>query len=282
MTGDPRRREAGAGPSGGVPPRSARLEQDFDDGSLYALRSAVAAYAAAAGLPPGRVYDVVAAAHEMAANAVRHGAGHGRLRVWRVDHTLLCEISDDGVPPSDDTPAGDQHRDAQPDEPDGSGQNVAAHWRTEAGHGLSLVRQVADQASLTSGPDGTVATVSFALGTSGPPFGLERRSLDDCTVLAVTGLLGLGSAGPFTETIEVLLAAGTDLRLILDLPGLAGWDSSGLAALITAQRRIIASPPARMVLAGLPGHLSRHLADTGLAGEFILADSAEDAARLLS
>jgi anti-sigma regulatory factor (Ser/Thr protein kinase) len=43
--------------------------------SLYALRSAVAAHAAAAGLPQARVYDVVLAAHELATNVVRHGHG---------------------------------------------------------------------------------------------------------------------------------------------------------------------------------------------------------------
>jgi hypothetical protein len=37
-----------------------------------------------------------------------------------------------------------------------------------------------------------------------------------------------------------------------------------------------------MVLAALPGHLRRHLADAGLAGQFTLADSTADAARLLS
>ncbi len=63
------------------------------------------------------------------------------------------------------------------------------------------------------------------------------------------------------------------LRLILDLSGLAGWDSSGLAALITAQQRISASPPARMVLAGLPAHLAKHLHEAGLADRFTLADT---------
>ena len=50
----------------------------------------------------------------------------------------------------------------------------AAQWRTEPGHGLSLVRQVADQASLRSGPSGTLATISFALGPPGPPFRLDQ------------------------------------------------------------------------------------------------------------
>ena len=76
--------------------------------------------------------------------------------------------------------------------------------------------------------------------------------MDGCTVVAVTGPLDLSSAGQLTDTIDGLLAGRPDLPLVLDLAGLTGWDSVGLAALITAQQRISASPPARMVLAGLP------------------------------
>jgi len=235
------------------------LEQAFDADSLYALRAAVAAHATQAGLPPVRADDLVIAVHELAANAVRHGAGHGRLRIWKTDHALLCEISDDGVPQAAD--------DGQPGAPD------AAQWRIEPGHGLSLVRQVADQASLRSGPSGTLATISFALGAPGPSFRLDQRHLDGCTVLAVTGPLDLSSAAQLTAAIASLLAQTLGLRLILDLSGLAGWDSSGLAALITAQQRISASPPARMVLAGLPAHLAKHLHDAGLADRFTLADT---------
>ena len=50
---------------------------------------------------------------------------------------------------------------------------ISAGTRIEAGHGLSLVRQVADQARLTSGPDVTLAAISFALGAPGPPFRLD-------------------------------------------------------------------------------------------------------------
>ena len=148
MTGDPRRREAGAGPSGGVPPRSARLEQDFDDGSLYALRSAVAAYAAAAGLPPGRVYDVVAAAHEMAANAIRHGARHGHLRLQAADGVVTCQVTDDG-------PAA-----AGQEQSPGDG---AAPWSAEHSHGLWVIEQVADQFYVDRSAAGTTATAVFTL-----------------------------------------------------------------------------------------------------------------------
>ena len=241
------------------------LDQAFDADSLYALRAAVAAHATQAGLAPGRADDLVIAVHELAANAVRHGAGHGRLRVWKSDQRLLCEISDDGVSPVAD--------DGHPGAPD------AAQWRTEPGHGLSLVRQVADQASLRSGPSGTLATISFALAAPGPPFRLDWRHLDSCTVLAVTGPLDLSSAGQFTDAISALLASTPGepptlaLRLILDLSDLSGWDSAGLAALIAAQQLISAGPPARMVLAGLPVHLAKHLHEAGLADRFTLADT---------
>jgi anti-anti-sigma factor len=262
------------------------LAQAFDADSLYALRAAVAAHSLEAGLSPGRADDLVIAVHELAANAVRHGAGHGELRVWKAGQTLLCQISDDGLPPatedgqapSDDgaaagtAPGGEKAADGNP----------AAHWRTEPGHGLSLVRQIADQSSLTSGPDGTLATVRFALGPAQEQFGLERQQLDGCTVLAVAGPLDLSSAGQLTATIDVLLTGTPDLPLVLDLSRLAGWDSAGLAALLTAQQRVSASPPARMVLAGLPDELSRHLHDTGLADGFTLADSAKAAAGLLA
>jgi anti-anti-sigma factor len=284
MTGDPPppRPPAEPGPLGESAPLAATdapiLDQAFDADSLYALRAAVAAHATQAGLSPGRADDLVIAVHELAANAVRHGAGHGRLRVWRADHALLCEISDDGTQLAADAapqPSGESGE-------SGETRNPAAQWRTEPGHGLSLVRQVADQASLISGQDGTLATVSFALGPPEAQFRLDRQHRGGCTVVAVNGPLDLSSAGQLTETIDVLLAETPDLSLVLDLAGLAGWDSVGLAALITAQQRISASPPARMVLACLPDHLSRQLTQAGLAAAFRLAASAAAAVSLLT
>ena len=58
------------------------LDQEFDSGNLYALRAAVQAHVDQAGLSEDRASDVVLAVHELAANAIAHGAGHGRLRLW--------------------------------------------------------------------------------------------------------------------------------------------------------------------------------------------------------
>ncbi len=127
----------------------AALDQLFDGDSLYAVRAAVAAHASAAGMPESRIRDVVLAVHELAANAVRHGAGQGRVRLSVTGDGIRCEVTDTGTPPAG---AGDH--------PDACSRD-SAPWPVEHGHGLWLVRQVADQASLDSGPSGTVAVVNF-------------------------------------------------------------------------------------------------------------------------
>jgi hypothetical protein len=95
-------------------------------------------------------------------------------------------------------------------------------WRVRTGHGLWLVRHVADQAGLDSGPSGTIATVSFALGPPGDPApsGLDSRFQDGCVIVTVTGQLDLGLSERFTRAVAGLVHATPGLRLILDLSGL--------------------------------------------------------------
>ncbi len=131
------------------------LDQQFRTGSLYELRSAVAAHATQAGLPPVGVYDVVLSAHELATNAVRHGAGHGRLRLWADEQWVWCEVHDDGPPDHPTIPAGQQPT-----------ENV---WPSRRGHGLWLVRQVDSQLTARTGPGGTTVTVRFHRTASANP-----------------------------------------------------------------------------------------------------------------
>ncbi len=70
------------------------LDLAFDSGTLGALRARVKAHARAAGLPEARAEDVVLAVHELAANAVSHGAGVGRLRIWKLAGSLRCQVED--------------------------------------------------------------------------------------------------------------------------------------------------------------------------------------------
>jgi anti-sigma regulatory factor (Ser/Thr protein kinase) len=124
------------------------LDQEFDSGTLYALRAAVQAHVSRSGLSEDRAGEVVLAVHELAANAIAHGAGRGRLRIWDGAGTLSCEVVDVGP--------------ADPDAACGPCE-VVDPWPTEDGHGLWLVRQVADQLDLRSGPRGTRAIAAFAL-----------------------------------------------------------------------------------------------------------------------
>jgi anti-sigma regulatory factor (Ser/Thr protein kinase) len=148
LTVEEGRQRGGPGGGGAAPAGFTPLDQAFDADSLYALRAAVAAHAAAAGLGRHQVYDVTAVAHELAANAVIHGAGHGRLRLWTDDKFLYCQVSDDGRGGPADGAA----------EPGG-----AAPWPVEHGHGLWLAGQIADHVGIGHGPDGTTATVRFLL-----------------------------------------------------------------------------------------------------------------------
>jgi anti-sigma regulatory factor (Ser/Thr protein kinase) len=140
VNSEPRRSRA-AGSTG-----AAALDQAFDRDSLYALRSAVAAHASAAGVPRQRVYDVVTAAHELAANAVRHGAGHGRLRLWADSRSLHIQVSDDG-------PAGGD-----------AARLDAAEWKHEHAHGLWIIDQLADLVSLDRAA-GTTVTITFTISS---------------------------------------------------------------------------------------------------------------------
>ena len=82
MTDDARRRRRPGADVAAGDGESLALDQAFDGDSLYALRAAVAAHGSQAGLSEGQTRDLVLAVHELAANAVRHGAGQGRLRLW--------------------------------------------------------------------------------------------------------------------------------------------------------------------------------------------------------
>lgn len=278
MTADARRQPSpgSTSPDGG--PRGAEtggdgapvLNQAFDDDSLYALRSAVAAHGSQAGLAEGRLGDLVLVVHELAANVIQHGAGRGRLRIWNTGTELRCEVTDDGI---NHGSGGDAV----------AGRRDPAHWSIEPGHGLWVIRQVADRASLDGSSSGTVATVAFTLAAPGtlPPFRLAQQVRDGCVLLAVTGQLDLGSArqftGTFTGAFDGLPADGAPSCLILDLSGLTGWDSCGLAALITAQQLVDNHPGARMIVAGLADHLGQRLLAVDLPRRFTLAESVDDA-----
>jgi anti-sigma regulatory factor (Ser/Thr protein kinase) len=133
------------------------LEQEFHARELHILREAVLACAIAAGMPESRATDVVLVAHELAANAIRHGGGRGRLCIWIAASALHCQVIDPGIPGFDrNPPAGTASR----------GPAVTRgppHWPYQPGHGLWLVRLAADSFTAMTGPGGSQVTASFAL-----------------------------------------------------------------------------------------------------------------------
>jgi anti-sigma regulatory factor (Ser/Thr protein kinase) len=68
----------------------------FGGDDLRAVRSFVAAAAAARGLGTERTRDLVLAASELVTNSLRHGGGTGIVRVWRQGTAVVCEVRDGG------------------------------------------------------------------------------------------------------------------------------------------------------------------------------------------
>ncbi|MEU8106241.1 ATP-binding protein [Nonomuraea muscovyensis] len=281
---------AGEGPVGGPPtasgvparsgpaPAEPLLEQPFDGDSLYALRATLEAHASQAGFPDGRVMDLVMTVHELATNAVLHGAGRGTVRLWRVGGTLRCEVRDAGPSAADPragtgTDDGTGHsvgggpRDgADPGSIDSAGEGTGGgagdRWPVRHGHGLWIARYLTDGFTLATGPDGTVATVDFTVpaGPAGDsPFALGRHERGSYVLLELTGTLSEQAAEQVTTVVGDIVAGDRARpRLVLDLSGVTFWDAVGVAALITAKQRVEAASGA-LVLTGLTAGFRQRL-----------------------
>src|SRR5579859_7334311 len=141
-------REAQAGgPSDQSGLEAAALDQRFDLDSLYALRSAVSAHASDLGAAPERVAHIVIVTSELATNAIRHGGGGGRLRLWRADGLIWCEVSDSG-PGLDD--------------PESAGTSPPPAM-APGGRGLSIVRRLSADVRFGGDGHGTMITAAVAL-----------------------------------------------------------------------------------------------------------------------
>jgi len=259
----------GPGDADGAAPDAQRiLDLTLDADSLYRLRATVVAHAVSAGLPQRRADDMVIAVHELAANVIKHAGGHGKLAMWTQDQSVYCQVTDQGP--------------AQAGAAAGAARAPVPPWPIEAGHGLWLVRQLADQMSLRAGQAGSQATVRFALRTAAPPsFRLSSHLRRGCTILAIAGPLDWTSSGQVADAVDDLIAADPALRLVIDVGGVTACDAFGLAALLRVRESISVHPAAELILADLPGPLARNLDEADLAGRFAVADSAETAVRRL-
>jgi anti-sigma regulatory factor (Ser/Thr protein kinase) len=119
-------------------PAAGASEIPFDGDALFGLRALVVAHATSAGLDELRAGDLVLAVHELATNSVRHGGGHGVLRMWHDDDAVICEVRDAG-------------RIVHP---------MAGRERPESdqlgGHGLWLINQLCDLVQIRSFATGGV------------------------------------------------------------------------------------------------------------------------------
>jgi len=142
------------------------LDVVFGWADFARLRRQVAAQCAAAGLTGTRLDDFVLAVHEIAANAVVYAGTGGRLILRRVASGLRCLVADT-IPKgtvSCPAPRSSDMREtaavvsavaaeAEPGEPIGA----------DSGRGLWLAATLADELSITSGPDSTIVSLYMRL-----------------------------------------------------------------------------------------------------------------------
>jgi anti-sigma regulatory factor (Ser/Thr protein kinase) len=115
----------------------------FAPDTLGAVRRHVADIAAAAGLAPLKVCDLVLAVNELATNSIRHGGGAGVLRTWQEGPAVVCEVADAGRIAD---PLAGRRRPAQ-GEP--------------GGHGLWLCNQICDLVQVRTLARGSVVRLSL-------------------------------------------------------------------------------------------------------------------------
>ncbi|GGO75342.1 hypothetical protein GCM10012289_50150 [Nonomuraea cavernae] len=120
----------------------------FARGRVTVLRRDISVCAAGEGLRGRRLEDFVLAVNEVITNAVLHGGGGGRVRLWARRGRLWCEVTDHGP----GLPPGWM----------GSARTPSSH--DTGGRGLWLTRMLCDHVTIVSSPGGTCVTFSAAIG----------------------------------------------------------------------------------------------------------------------
>jgi anti-sigma regulatory factor (Ser/Thr protein kinase) len=126
-------------------PRTEAIESEFGLPELPAARQLVMEMASAAGLGEERTANLVLATNEVAGNSVRHGGGEGRLRIWREDEVLFCEVADRGR--IDHALAG----------------RIVPEFGQPDGRGLWIANQLCDLVQIRSSELGTVVRLHMRL-----------------------------------------------------------------------------------------------------------------------
>jgi anti-sigma regulatory factor (Ser/Thr protein kinase) len=124
-------------------PAGPDLDQPFDVHGLYALRATVAAHAGRLGVAEEAAERLLIVASELAANAIRHGGGRGRLLLWLADGRVYCQVTDEG-PGIADGAVG-----VEPPDPAGTG----------GGRGMWICRRLSEELIIEPGPGAVVTAV---------------------------------------------------------------------------------------------------------------------------
>jgi serine/threonine-protein kinase RsbW len=145
------------GPSGFAPPADAHLVLScaFDLATIAGVRHAILRQAPAFGLVEPFLSDFILAVNEVTSNAVRHGGGNGRLRLWQSLASLICEVDDDGRV-TDGTMAPAATTDQRMREHPAPGPTA------EGGRGLWLARRLCDTVDVTATAAGTSVVLAFS------------------------------------------------------------------------------------------------------------------------
>lgn len=106
------------------------------------------------------------------------------------------------------------------------------------------------------------------------------NSSSNIQLLSILGNVEEGSVTPLGEEFEKL-CEGPAVRLILDVNGVKGIDSSGVGELIKARNDII-KRGGQVVLMGVNSRIERLIEISGLHNYFPIALSIDDAVQLLS
>jgi anti-sigma regulatory factor (Ser/Thr protein kinase) len=126
-------------------PADHTIELPFGDGELALMRRFVIETARRAGLGGDRRHDIVIAVNELVANTLRHGGGHGVLRMWADAETFFCEVTDSG-------------RITDPL----AGRSRPSH-RRGSGRGLWIVNHLCDLVQVRTTKEGTVVRLHMRL-----------------------------------------------------------------------------------------------------------------------
>lgn len=118
-------------------PRELQIERT----GLPGLRNVVFHEAAAGGMEPGRVQDLVLAVNELATNSLLHAGGYGLVGCWWEGNTMVVEVRDGGF--IEDPLAG----------------RVRPAPEQDGGRGLWLVNQICDLTQIRTSPSGTIVRV---------------------------------------------------------------------------------------------------------------------------